>query len=156
VLRRGTDERIRVLTMTGVSNAVIEQITIRDGRVGGNRALGGGLFLADCANVAIRDCKIVSNACDHDSVGLGGGMYLADSQVTLLDTAISANAVDGPDSYGGGVYVHRDSRLTVTRSTIEGNRAVSKTGGMTQGGGFYVVPGGDLEIEDTEISGNTP
>ncbi len=156
VLRRSTDDRVRVLTMTGVSNAVIEQITIRDGRVGGNRALGGGLFLADCANVAIRDCKIVSNACDHDSVGLGGGMYLAGSQGALSDTAISANAVDGPDSYGGGVYVHRDSRLTVTRSTIEGNWAVSKTGGLTQGGGFYVVPGGDLEIEDTKISGNTP
>jgi len=156
VLRRGTDVRIRVLTMIGVSNAVIEQITIRDGRVGGNRALGGGLFLADCANVTIRDCKIVSNACDHDSVGLGGGMYLAGSQVALSDTAIAANAVDGPDSYGGGVYVHRDSRLTVTRSTIEGNRAVSATGGMTQGGGFYVVPGGDLEIENTGISGNTP
>ena len=74
ILRRGTADRVRVLTMSAVSNAVIEQVTIRDGRPGGRRGLGGGVSLSGRRDVIFRNCSVVCNTNAHDFVGLGGGM----------------------------------------------------------------------------------
>ena len=156
ILRRSTADPVRVLTMSAVSNAVIEQVTIRDGMSGGRRGLGGGVFLSDCRNVAFRESAIIANTSAHSSVGLGGGMYLVNSEVTLTDTTIATNTVVGPDSFGGGLYVHRDSRLAVTRATIEGNRAITSDGHIAKGGGYYVVPGGVLELDETVVRRNQP
>ena len=156
ILRRSTADPVRVLTLTALTNAVIEQITIRDGLPGGRRGLGGGVFLSACSNLVFKDCHIVCNTNTHSSVGLGGGMYFVDSHVTLTDTTIATNTVVGPDSYGGGIYIHRDSRVTVTRSTIQANEAATSDGHIAKAGGQYVVPGGILELNASVVEGNRP
>ena len=155
ILKRTTGAA-RVLTMSAVSGAVIEQVTIRDGRPESKRGLGGGVSLIGCRDVAFRNCSVVCNTNLHSFVGMGGGMYLANSHVALTDTTVASNTVHGPDSYGGGVYVHRDSRLTVIRSAIKANRAATSDDHFAKGGGYYVVPGGVMEISDTVVKGNEP
>ena len=154
ILKRTTGSA-RVLTISAVSNAVIEQVTIRDGMYKSRRGLGGGVSLTGCRDVAFRKCSILDNKNLHSFVGMGGGLYLADSNVTVTDMTISGNMVYGPDSYGGGVYVHHDSRLTVRRSTIRANRAATSDGRIARGGGYYVVKGGTLDLDETVIQGNS-
>ena len=156
ILRRSTADPVRVLTLSEVTNAVIERVTIRDGLPGGRRGLGGGVFLSGCRNVVFKDCRVVCNTNAHSSVGLGGGMYLADSHVTLTDTTIATNAVVGPDSYGGGIYVHRDSRVSMTRSAIQANETATSDGHIAKAGGYYVVSGGILELNQSVVEGNSP
>ena len=156
ILRRSTAERGRVLTMSAVSDAVVEQVTIRDGRPESRRGLGGGVGLSGCRNVAFRNCSIICNTNVHSLVGMGGGMYLANSDVTLTDSTIATNSVYGPDSYGGGIYVDRDSRLKLTRSTVQANEAATSDGHFARGGGCYVVRGGVLDLSETVVRGNKP
>ena len=156
ILRRSTADAVRVLTLSAVTNAVIEQVTIREGSPGGRRGLGGGVFLSGCRDVVFKDCRVVCNTNAHSAVGLGGGMYLVDSHVTLTDTTIATNTVVGPYSYGGGIYVHRDSRVSMSGSTIAANRAITSDGHVAKAGGYYVVPGGNLDLDETEVRENKP
>ena len=155
ILKRTTGS-VRVLTISAVSNAVIEQITIRDGMCESRRGLGGGISLSGCGNVAFRNCSVVCNTSMHGFLGMGGGMYLANSSVTVTDTTIATNRVYGPDSYGGGMYIHHDSRMTMTRSTIQANEAATSDGHFAKGGAYYVCPGGVLELNETAVKGNKP
>ena len=152
----GAGTNARVLTMSAVGGADLEQLTIRDGQPRSRRGLGGGLCLIGCRDVVLRGCEIVGNRNVHSFVGMGGGLYLEDSAVDAADTTIAGNSVAGPDSYGGGVYVHRDSRLTLTRSTIRGNQVLTTDNGFAKGGAYYVAPGGVLEFDGTMVRENKP
>jgi len=152
----GAGAQSRVLTLTAVGSVTLEQLAIRDGQPQRRHGHGGGLHLTGCRNVVLRDCEIASNRNAHTFVGLGGGLYLRDSEAAAENTTIAGNRTEGPDSYGGGIYVHRDSRLKLTRSTIRDNEARTTAQGAARGGASFVVFGGVIELEETTVTNNKP
>ena len=104
---------------------------------------------------------------DHD--GNGGGIWLSNSTLTLVDVVIIANMAE----LGGGVYVSGGT-LTVDGGQISSNSALVDGGGIYNnggvvrllgadlsdnaasgdGGGIYVSSTGSLFVEDTTIWGN--
>ena len=81
----------------------------------------------------------------------GGGIYSANSTLTITDSTISGNHA----SYGGGIYsTGTNSTLTITDCTISGNTAgrIFILGGL--GGGIYNDTG-TLTLTNCTISGNT-
>ncbi|MBM4144072.1 MAG: hypothetical protein FJ225_10850 [Lentisphaerae bacterium] len=146
----------RVLTLSGIAGAVIEQAIVRDGLLEGRRGLGAGVCVVACSNVAFRGCAIVCNTNAAGYLGMGGGLYVEGSDVTVSDTAIATNRVHGRYSYGGGLYVHHDGRVTVAGSAIRANEAHTSGDHAPRGGGCYVFPGGVLELDKTAVEGNRP
>ena len=138
-------------------------IRIANGRSvdGGN----GGCVLAhgdvELANVEITGCAtgtVSGDAPFGDGPVRGGGLYAAGS-VTIENSVIASNRIDGNGrhAYGGGVFAGR--ALTLTSSRIEDNSALSIDGGA-YGGGFAA---GDhsadvqatVAIASSTITGNT-
>ncbi len=182
ILRRTTGNT-RVLALAGVSNAVIEHLTIRDGLnpSGGqgagvhmvdssdvtfqsvhflaNRTLerGGGVYLSGNTNVVISACVIDGNDIDGEHAR-GAGLYTEHSSVIVTNTLISNNKTLGGTSlrhgYGGGVYVDSGA-LRVTHSIVRDNVARPRsTNREGHGGGCYVAAGGTLELIESVVSGN--
>jgi subtilisin-like proprotein convertase family protein len=85
---------------------------------------------------------------DNQAIGLyGGGIYNRGgaSQLTLINSTVSGNQAIGTD--GGGIY--NDHILVSSGSTISGNLALSR------GGGVYNSPSGQLTFSDSSIQDNT-
>lgn len=80
----------------------------------------------------------------------GGAMYFFKSSVVLYDVVISASKI--PTSSGGGIFAG-STDLTVTNSTIVGNDAAARGGGLA----VEEVPAShsnSLTISDSTIAGN--
>lgn len=164
VLARTITNNVRVLTMSGITNAVIEQVSIRNGNpVTPNTPGGGAVFLAGCRGVTFKDSSITSNNATSGSSAnqdaYGAGIYLSNSWVTLTNVMIATNRATGLGNcgaFGGGVCLIGNSRMTVTRSTFLGNAANGYTANQYgNGAGFYVQAGSVLELSETVLSGNT-
>ena len=144
----------RVLIMSNLEDCVVEQVTIRNGAPPSGSE-GGGMHLINCAEVVFDACQIVSNAIPYNSKG--GGMYVANSSVTVSNSLIATNAaspVGGVSTfgYGGGVYLASGS-LNILGSIVQGN--YTRRGNAGQGGAFYVVAGGVLDIRETALGANS-
>lgn len=74
-------------------------------------------------------CVITGNT----AIGNGGGLYLFNTSVTLINTVIAGNSAES----GGGLW-DDDSGVTLTNCTISGNTASTFTGG-----GLYGAFGSD-------------
>ena len=85
---------------------VVEGLTIRGGNHGGMRFLAAGtLDLIDCA---LRD---------NDTPAAGGGLYASGASVSLLRTLVSGNRAA---MQGGGIRIHAGT-LTLEDSDVTGN-----------------------------------
>ncbi len=137
----------------GIYNAGMLQIMgcrISGNHIGGLRegGLGGGIYNASGAEVAIIDSIISGNWADE-----GGGIYNAGS-MQIDRTTVSDNFVGGAfsqqTSLGGGIC--NSGTLDIVNSAITGNAASGslKSGGI--GGGIF--NGGTLAITNSTISGN--
>jgi len=82
-----------------------------------------------------------------DSCTSGGGVYASGSTVTITDSTISGNRAASYGS-GGGVCAYSSSIVTITNSTISGNSA------YYDGGGVYAYSS-TVTITDSTISDNT-
>jgi hypothetical protein len=127
---------------------------------------GGGIF-AFPDNVAFMKRVTVTNNATGNSVegaaGEGGGILFWNSGAQpirgfISDSTISnnqtGNSLSSPmsSSRGGGIY--NIGLLTITTSTISGNRTGSIGSGVG-GGGAGIWNGGDMTIANSTISGNT-
>jgi parallel beta-helix repeat protein len=82
--------------------------------------------------------------------GYGGGVFIDNENVTILDSVITGNTVGATTSTGGGgIGVYAGGSLTVRNTTISGNTASG------WGGGIYFRTDGSLLLENSTISGNT-
>lgn len=116
-------------------------VTLNSDTITGNKATiggGGGIDLVGAATVS--DCDISNNS----AAGSGGAIVLdLSSSLTLNRTTIRQNTAKN----GGGVAAgHRT--LTVSSSTLTGNRALNGSGGA-------IDSIGTISIDQTEISGNS-
>lgn len=102
----------------------------------------------------ISDLTITNGSFTSPVAPLGGCIYSAGS-VFLTDTVVDHCSIASSDgnkaALGGGVYVAKD--LTLVRSTISNNVAMTTAGAHTYGGGAYVR--GSLFSLDSTISDNT-
>jgi hypothetical protein len=92
--------------------------------------------------LAVRNLKVTRGA--YSAGGYGGGCIYAVGSVSLYESTISYCEVSGLSTFGAGVYTHGD--LSMTLSTISGNRIVAGSdvvggggGGAYVGGTFYAI-----------------
>ena len=126
----------RVFAITDGATVVLNGLTIYRGAAttvcAGTATCGGGIFV-DESNLSLKNSTVVSNSATY-----GGGVSVRrDSTVEIVDSTISNNSAS---SDGGGLYTFAETwdgkigHITVTRTTIEHNRAEFGAGISTWGG----------------------
>lgn len=101
-------------------------LTISESVLTGNSAtdFGGGI-----ANFGSGDASITRSTVDHNSAGVGGGVYHSGREMTVINSTFSGNSAD----VGGGI-VNASNDMIITNSTIYGNSATIAAGGIGNGG----------------------
>jgi nitrous oxidase accessory protein NosD len=113
----------------------------------GSADYGGAVVNVDAA-LTLSKTVVSRNAADA-----GGGVFVAGGSLTLTDSTVSGNTA-GTGTYrydysgGGGIFASPDTSVTITRSTISGNR------GIGWGGGILVTHGSSFTMTGSTVSGN--
>jgi Chlamydia polymorphic membrane protein (Chlamydia_PMP) repeat len=177
------DPSINYVVFTGIyyGGSPGDPITISGLTITGGSAVGrpGGGIENHTANLTVSNDVITGNSSNVS----GGGIYSEGSpgSLTVIDSTVSGNTADPSvaDDYGGGIFTgsdavirgsaifdnnardgggvysseHDPNSLTIQRSTIARNHAVTDDGG----GVWFCCGGGDerLTIQGSTISGNT-
>jgi hypothetical protein len=114
---------------------------------------GGGLF-ARRVTVVVRNCTVTDNIASRTRVSSdGGGIYLWDLSAgsRIENVTVSDNRATSEGGEGGGIYIVDGHGVTIVRSTLEGNSASAKGGGMVISDPDYSA----VVIEDTTFISNT-
>jgi CSLREA domain-containing protein len=126
----------RVFEIRPGATVQITGLTVRNGNPGSTANAGGILNLA---GALVLNGSIVTG----NTAAQGGGLFNESGTMLLTACTVSGNTAGA----GGGIYNH--GTLTVTRSTLNGNRAVAGSGG-----GLW-HNGGLLNLTNSTVSGNT-
>jgi len=161
-----TTGRVLLASGTGTLDVILSGLTIAHGKtLTGN--LGAGIYAAG-ENLTLQNCVITNN----HAWNVGGVWVNTPGVLTLTDCQVTNNK---SDIHGGGAG--GSGGVVVTRSTISGNTAASRCGGLyartsllmqdstvsgnsagVNGGGMDLVDpggGGTFVIRNSTISGNT-
>jgi CSLREA domain-containing protein len=111
---------------------------------GNNGSSGGGGIRNNGSTLTITNSTLSANS---GGGGGGGGMLLDNGTVFITNTTISANTTS---HRGGGIY-NVFGALTVTNSTITGNRGSNSLPGIGVGGGINTCSG---TLNNTIVAGN--
>jgi hypothetical protein len=123
--------------------ATLNDLTFRHGAPAGP---GGGVNIASFTTVVMNRCTITANSALGRDVG-GGGIYVADGDITLNSCSIRGNGA--PEADGGGLYV-AGGEVTLSHCTVESNTAGGDFG--QRGGGIFTL--GTVHVVDSTIAGN--
>jgi hypothetical protein len=139
---------VATITVT-LTNITIENGLAPAGTDGGGiRNQGDTLHVR---NSIINDNTIQLGA-DVTQIGSGGGIANIGGALHITSSIISNNRL--VNGSGGGIYNSLNSRVTISNSTITGNRA-SIASGISSGGGISNISvGGGLDIMNSTISNN--
>ncbi len=161
-IRPGTEVTLRNLTVIngnaagdggGIHNAgetTLSKVTVTDNTA---RTEGGGVYNRVGGVMLIEDSRVVNNlarstaALDYADP-VGGGIS-NEGEVTINDTLISNNYVDG-HYVGAGGGIMNGSVMTINRSTIATNYVYA----MSDSYGGGILNRDNLLIRDSTISGN--
>jgi hypothetical protein len=115
--------------------ATIDGLTLTDGHVSGNDGAAGGCVYARIG-VVLRASRVTGCVAEGVNFATGGGIF-AGYYVDVINSIVSNNTASAPGGFaeGGGVSATY-SRVSVERSTIEGNSAV---GLQSRGGGVFSI-----------------
>ncbi len=160
VLQR-TNGNTRILYLSGLTNGLIKDLTVRDGSitVTASTIAGPGIMMNQCRALTLDNLIITNNYAGHASyTSVGGGLYAAASIFTLTNCLITMNTPAGignSRSDGGGVYL-ASSVMTMSNCRVTRNRALggSNTGLSPNGGGLYVDAGSTGMVIRSVISMN--
>lgn len=114
--------------------------------VGGNHAIGngGGIDGAGGATIRLLRSTLAGNRSEED----GGGLHSANpSEIRIVASTISGNRADGSPSDGGGMYFDSPT-VTITNSTVHGNRTTGT------GGGIHARDGANLSLNAVTVARN--
>jgi len=128
-----------------VKNCIITaDVTVKDCIITENYAnWGGGIYInGHQATLKVVGCDIVSNSAYYD-----GGGILNRADVTLIGSRINNN--QATNGHGGGIS--DGGKLKMRNSIISGNTANGQGGGID-----WWNNANKPEIEDSQISGNSP
>jgi hypothetical protein len=110
------------------------KILIESSQFEGNKAKAGGgalyLWTYRGDEAIIKDSTVLGNSVakgGSNNLGRGGGIEFAGSKLTIANTTIANNT---SPVQGGGLWVNNNtSAVTITSSTISGNKALEDAGG---------------------------
>ena len=132
----------RVFFHGGTGTLVLNDITIANGHIGGDRALGGCIYSKN--SVGLTDSAVTGCTAQGAHYGGGGGV-LAFGNLTMTGSIVENNLAEASagtaatgSAIGGGVAVV--GKLTLFESQISGNH-VHANDGYALGGGAYVIAG---------------
>ena len=164
----------RVFTnVAGDHDVTFDSFTIADGHAATEN--GGGINNSSSGHLTIANAVLRGNkAGGYRASRYGGGLSQSNGQVTIVDSMISDNIAT---SRGAGLWIERDTTVTISVSTISGNSISGGTGGggiwnqgrllvtnstisgnsahATLGGGGIIHVSGTLTVVDSTISGNS-
>jgi len=132
----------RVFFHGGTGTLSLDNMTIANGHIGGDRALGGCIYSKNSVGLV----NTVVTGCTAQGVHYGGGGgVLAFNNLAMTNSAVENNLAEASagtaatgSAIGGGVAVV--GKLTLFTSQISGNHAHAD-GGFSFGGGAYVIAG---------------
>ncbi|HEX5037175.1 MAG TPA: choice-of-anchor Q domain-containing protein [bacterium] len=135
----------RVLSINPAADdkaVVISGVTVTGGNVAGS---GGGIDLNEAGTLTLLDSTITANTASDS----GGGVHVAaDGGYLIMDgCTVSVNTSSGGVDLGGGGIAVENGSAIIRNSSIDGNFA------NTKGGGIWMDDGG-LEMTDTSITNN--
>lgn len=141
-------------------NVVTDNRVEIDPASGSAEAEGGGIYFRGSGDLTVVDSVVRGNTARLAGTGstvLGGGVMLLDStfgSARIARSEISGNTLttDGAAVAGGGLYQQTDRGLTLSNSTISGNR-IDASGGL--GGGGLFVGRGTVELNNVTVAANT-
>ena len=122
---------------TGYDGSSSQEVFITDCYFEGNSAPIGGAFASKGNNINIYNSTFLNNSATNK----GGGLYIIDSGVTLINSSFNSNTANE----GGGMYVNGDN-VEVKSSTFENNTATI--------GGALFVKGNDVSVVGSNFTGN--
>ncbi|MDQ7030705.1 MAG: right-handed parallel beta-helix repeat-containing protein [Ardenticatenia bacterium] len=131
------------LTVSNLSG----DVRVRDTTVASNG--GQGLHLDNLGGrVVVRRSTVMYNS----SLGQGGGVYLSDADLLLVNSTVAQNDADGD---GGGIYVAGTGTADVINVTLARNTADADNDANGAGGGYYVAASGVMTLTNTLVAANT-
>ncbi len=155
----------QALTKQGGAISAYGQLTARDTLFSGNTAKnhGGAIYAANSNNNYVTRYNTFENCTfENNQATLGGAisLYASDSDfdngalAIINNSTFTANSAASPTSattasYGGAIYMERQSELTVTDTTFTQNSA------RTEGGAIYAGGESVINATDCTFTGNT-
>ncbi|QBB71022.1 hypothetical protein ELE36_12050 [Pseudolysobacter antarcticus] len=114
-----------------LSNALVSGCRTQSTAVQGHNSYGGGVFVA--GNLTMSSSTLVSNSCSADFTtrAFGGGAFVR-SSAHILESTINDNSVGYFVGRGnvGGIDIVGTAASVIVNSTISGNYATDKIGGL--------------------------
>jgi hypothetical protein len=101
--------------------------------------------------MTISNSVVNSNQVKASGTVRGGGIYSANSLLSLMGDTVNANQAIGANAYGGGIYAF-NSTVDATDCTVNGNQANGSVVG--DGGGIYYSSNSVLTLVNTNVKGN--
>ncbi|MBM3135440.1 MAG: hypothetical protein FJZ89_09220, partial [Chloroflexi bacterium] len=116
---------------------------------------GGGIY-SENASLQLLNCTIGGNVASQDTLGVGGGVFVADappSGVRIANNYVSENvACLYGEGWGGGLYVVNAPGAIIGNNVVAGN--VASNDGNGYGGGLYVYESPGVVIQDNQFLQN--
>jgi hypothetical protein len=107
----------------------------------------GGSAINNFGMMTVSNSTISGNGSPSTAPNEGGGILnQGEASMEITNSTIANNRA----SVGGGIY--NLGEITVSGSTISGNRTFTTT---ARGGGIFIYPGGDLNMRNTILAGNS-
>jgi hypothetical protein len=174
-LTAASDNRIFQITKATVS---LNNMTLTGGLVTETGSVkGGGAILADstisgggAVTLTLNNVTVEQNMVTSNTTAQGGGIFMSGSgnSLKLVNCSVTNNVCaswlnqKGSSTQGGGLYVSGPSNVTISGSTIGGNKAYAGSGnwvnaiagGTAQGGGAYISSATSVTLTDSILSGD--
>jgi hypothetical protein len=130
----------------------IKGVQITGGKIAGapGEEIFGAGIFQRSGSLTVEDSLIVANKLEGGKADGAGVASESSAGLTLRNTVVSDNRSKSERSFGGGVYV-RGAPLTVEGGSIKGNTA--EGGQLAYGGGIF-FEGTTAKVAHTTISGN--
>jgi parallel beta-helix repeat protein len=139
------------ILVTGGSHA-----TVRYADIYSNTAdYGGGIAVENGATLDVDNSTIRQNLAQGDpgDTVAGGGVYVYQASVELLDNEVAGNSATGSSvASGGGIYLSHATSSSVIGNEVRDNVVEGNHGG---GGGIYVGPDSQVMVGENVMVGNS-
>ena len=153
----------------GIFESVVNPFTFKSSIAYRNTGEGGGIDVAPGGNLDVVASIIHANFAEDGGGIRNAGMLLLESHSTISTNLAQILAGDGSATVkGGGILNDSGGMITISSSTITGNRALGAhginggidssnpptVGGDAAGGGIYNAAGASLSLVSSKVTGN--
>jgi hypothetical protein len=135
----------------GISYVILESNLVADNVLNGRFVEAAGIAVAHPARIVGN--TVVRNTNVSVAVrGLGGGLSISSSNVTIDQNLIANNLITAGN--GGGLSIYGGLEIRLTNNIIAGNSAGSGLQASGRGGGFYLLQYGSMILINNTICNN--